>query len=151
MSLRKEILTYGLCAGALVTILDLTEYRFLVVDRSVEIYGALIAVLFAGIGVWIGLELKRGHPRSLAAGSAPANRAPAFLCDQDRLATLGITPRELETLSLIATGLSNREIAARLFISENTVKTHSKRLFDKLGARRRTDAVRIGKESRLIP
>ena len=150
MSLRKEILIYGLSAGALVTILDLTEYRFLVVERSVEIYGALIAVLFAGLGIWIGLELKRGGARELSETGQPA-LATGFTCDPDRLATLGITPRELETLSLMATGLSNREIANRLFISENTVKTHSKRLFDKLGARRRTDAVRIGKESRLIP
>jgi ATP/maltotriose-dependent transcriptional regulator MalT len=64
---------------------------------------------------------------------------------------LGITPRELEILGLIAGGLSNREIAARLFVSENTVKTHSSRVFDKLGAKRRTQAVQLGKEFGLIP
>jgi NarL family two-component system response regulator LiaR len=63
---------------------------------------------------------------------------------------LGITARELEILALIATGLSNREIASRLFVSENTVKTHWSRLFDKLGAKRRTQAVQIGKAARLI-
>jgi ATP/maltotriose-dependent transcriptional regulator MalT len=63
----------------------------------------------------------------------------------------GVTARELEILGLIAAGLSNREIAGRLFISENTVKTHSSRLFDKLGAKRRTQAVQIGKTARLIP
>ena len=67
------------------------------------------------------------------------------------MSQLGITARELEILGLIATGLSNREIANRLFVSENTVKTHASRVFDKLGARRRTQAVQIGKESRLIP
>ena len=78
--------------------------------------------------------------------------APAeFIRDDDRLASLGITPRELEILGLIAQGLSNREIAARIFVSENTVKTHSSRIFDKLGARRRTQAVQIGKELRIIP
>ena len=64
---------------------------------------------------------------------------------------LGITPRELEILGLIAGGLSNREIAERLFVSENTVKTHSSRLFDKLGAKRRTQAVQLGKATLLIP
>jgi len=64
---------------------------------------------------------------------------------------LSITARELEILGLIAAGLSNREIAERLFVSENTVKTHSSRVFDKLGARRRTQAVQLGKEARLIP
>jgi NarL family two-component system response regulator LiaR len=71
--------------------------------------------------------------------------------DQARVSKLGITPRELEILGLIAGGLSNREIAARLFVSENTVKTHSSRVFDKLGAKRRTQAVQLGKEFGLIP
>lgn len=65
--------------------------------------------------------------------------------------SLGITRRELEILELIAAGLSNKEIAERVFVSENTVKTHSSRVFDKLGARRRTQAVQLGKEQRLIP
>jgi NarL family two-component system response regulator LiaR len=67
------------------------------------------------------------------------------------LRELSITRRELEILELIANGLSNREIAEKLFVSENTVKTHSSRLFDKLAAKRRTQAVRIGKEFGLIP
>jgi two-component system, NarL family, response regulator LiaR len=74
-----------------------------------------------------------------------------FLPDPTRLRETGITPRELEILGLIAAGLSTREIAERLFVSENTVKTHSSRVFDKLGARRRTQAVRLAKTSRLIP
>ena len=78
--------------------------------------------------------------------------APAtFTLDTRKLDSLGITPRELEILQLIAAGLSNREIAERVNVSENTVKTHSSRVFDKLGARRRTQAVQLGKEFRLIP
>jgi ATP/maltotriose-dependent transcriptional regulator MalT len=73
------------------------------------------------------------------------------VCDQAKLESLGITPRELEILELIAAGLSNKEIAARAFVSENTVKTHSSRVFEKLGARRRTQAVQLAKELRLIP
>jgi ATP/maltotriose-dependent transcriptional regulator MalT len=80
----------------------------------------------------------------------PAPTGP-FVADEVRVSQLGITARELEILGLIAAGLSNREIADRLFVSENTVKTHSSRLFDKLGAKRRTQAVQIGKSARLIP
>ena len=74
-----------------------------------------------------------------------------FVLDEARARTLQITPRELEILGLIALGLSNKEIAERVYVSENTVKTHASRLFDKLGARRRTEAVQIGKSSLLIP
>ena len=63
----------------------------------------------------------------------------------------GLTPRELQILELIASGLSNKEIAERIFVSENTVKTHSKRLFEKLNARRRTQAVAAGKELGILP
>ena len=76
----------------------------------------------------------------------PVDRTP-----RERVRELQITPRELEMLGLIAEGLSNKEIAEKAFVSENTVKTHVSRLFGKLGARRRTEAVQIGKGSRLIP
>ena len=141
----RDILLYSLCGGALITVLRLTEYRFLVVEHSVEIYGGLIAALFSAFGIWLGLTLTRKKDRVQAPPSGP------FTVDEARQTELGITPRELEILGLIAAGLSNREIADRLFVSENTVKTHSSRLFDKLGARRRTQAVQLGKEARLIP
>lgn len=141
----REILLFGLGGGVLITILKLTEYRFLVVEHSLEIYGGLVAALFAGLGIWLGLTLTRKKVQVVQQPSAP------FTVDEGRQAELGVTARELEILGLIAAGLSNREIAERLFVSENTVKTHSSRLFDKLGAKRRTQAVQLGKEARLIP
>jgi DNA-binding CsgD family transcriptional regulator len=149
----RDILLYGLCGGVLITILKLTEYRFLVVEHSLEIYGGLVAALFSGLGIWLGLALTR-KKASLQVVIQQQTAAPGngpFQADARRISELGITPRELEILSLIAAGFSNREIAGRLFVSENTVKTHSSRLFDKLGARRRTQAVQLGKEARLIP
>ncbi|HMF89802.1 MAG TPA: LuxR C-terminal-related transcriptional regulator [Candidatus Angelobacter sp.] len=145
----RDILIYGLCGGVLITLLKLTEYRFLVVEHSVEIYGGLVAALFAALGVWLGLTLTRKRTQ-LIVQQADTKGGP-FMADERRINELGITPRELEILGLIATGLSTREIAGRLFVSENTVKTHSSRLFDKLGAKRRTQAVQLGKEARLIP
>jgi NarL family two-component system response regulator LiaR len=146
----RDIVLYGLCGGVLIVVLRLVEYRFLVVEHSVEIYGALVAALFAGLGIWLGLTLTRKKPATIIK-EVPAQAAVPFVADQARATELGITARELEILGLIASGLSNREIADRLFISENTVKTHSSRVFDKLGAKRRTQAVQIGKAARLIP
>jgi NarL family two-component system response regulator LiaR len=145
-----DILLYGVCGGLLIAVLKLTEYRFLVVEHSLEIYGALVAALFAGVGIWLGQTLTRKKPE-VVIREVPAPAGSPFAVDETRVSQLGITPRELEILGLIAAGLSNREIAGRLFVSENTVKTHSSRLFDKLGAKRRTQAVQIGKTARLIP
>lgn len=156
----RDILLYGVSGGLLIAVLKLTEYRFLVVEHSVEIYGALVAALFASLGIWLGQTLTRKKPATIVqekiiketiVKEVPVPATGPFAVDETRLSQFGITARELEILGLIATGLSNREIAGRLFVSENTVKTHSSRLFDKLGAKRRTQAVQIGKTARLIP
>jgi len=143
-------LIYGLCGGILIVVLRLIEFRFLIVEHSIEIYGGLIAAMFAGLGVWLGLKLTRKQ-EVVVVKEVPVPAALPFTLNEERLKVLGITRRELEILELIAQGLSNREIADKLFVSENTVKTHSSRLFDKLSARRRTQAVQIGKELGLIP
>ncbi|HEV8123332.1 MAG TPA: response regulator transcription factor [Gemmatimonadales bacterium] len=148
--MRKHVLLYGLLGGVLIAGLKLIEYRWLVVEHSVEIYGGLVAAVFAGLGIWLGLKLTR-RTETVVVREVMVAAPAAFVRDQGKLESLGITPRELEILELIAEGLSNKEIAARVFVSENTVKTHSSRVFDKLGARRRTQAVQLGKELRLIP
>ena len=150
LSMRKHVLLYGLLGGLLIAGLKLIEYRWLVVEHSVEIYGALVAAVFAAVGIWLGLRLTR--PKETVVVREVLVEAPAsFTRDERKLESLGITPRELEILELIAQGLSNREIAERVNVSENTVKTHSSRVFMKLGARRRTQAVQLGKDLRLIP
>ena len=143
-------LIYGLCGGLLILVLRLIEYRFLVVEHSMEIYGGLIALMFAILGVWVGLKFTRKKEVIVLQQVMVSSDKP-FAVNEQRLRELSITPRELEILELIATGLSNREIAEKLFVSENTVKTHSSRLFDKLNAKRRTQAVQIAKEQGLIP
>jgi NarL family two-component system response regulator LiaR len=148
--MRKYVLLYGLLGGILIAGLRLIEYRWLVVEHSVEIYGGLVAAVFATLGIWLGLKLTR-HTETVVVREVMVPAPVDFVRDESKVESLGITPRELEILQLIAEGLSNKEIAERAFVSENTVKTHSSRLFEKLGARRRTQAVQVAKELRLIP
>jgi len=148
--MRKHVLLYGLLGGVLIAGLKLIEYRWLVVEYRVEIYGGIVAAVFASVGIWLGLKLTR-NTETVVVREVMVPAPADFVRDQGKLSALGITPRELEVLELIAQGLSNKEIAERAFVSENTVKTHLSRVFDKLGARRRTQAVQLGKELRLIP
>jgi len=149
---KKTVLIYGTLGGVLIAGLKFVEYRFLVLEHSLEIYGGIVALLFSLLGIWLGLKLTR---TKVVVKEVPVEvRVPVpgpFERNDARREQLGITPRELEIMEAIAAGLSNREIAERLFVSENTVKTHAARLFDKLGARRRTQAVQRAKEEGLIP
>jgi two-component system, NarL family, response regulator LiaR len=147
--MKRQILIFGAVGGILIAVLKWSEYRYLVVEHSVEIYGGLIAAIFAALGIWLGLKVTRKEVviREVA---VPVSPGQPFVPDDKKREELGITPRELEILELIAQGMSNREIADKLFVSENTVKTHSSRVFDKLGAKRRTQAVQLGKEFGLL-
>lgn len=154
LSMKRHVLLYGLIGGVLVVLLRLIEYRYLVIEHSIEIYGGLVAAVFAGVGIWLGLRLTRARTtvvETVVVREVPVPVREPFVRDDAAVAVLGITPRELEILELIAVGLSTKEIAERIFVSENTVKTHASRLFDKLGAKRRTQAVQLGKARRLIP
>ena len=153
--MRRTILVYGLLGGVLITVLNFMQYRFLVVEHSFEIYAGIVAALFAALGIWLGLKLTKTKETVIVREvpvevPVPVRANEPFTVNSARLAELGITPRELEILQAIAEGLSNREIAEKLFVSENTVKTHSSRLFEKLNAKRRTQAVQIAKEAGLV-
>ena len=146
--MRKTVLLYGLLGGLLVVVLKLVEYRYLVLEHSLEIYGGIVALLFSGLGIWLGLKLTR--VKTIEVVREVPVTGP-FVRNDARLAELGITARELEILEALAAGHSTREVAERLFVSENTVKTHTGRLFEKLDARRRTQAIQRAKEAGLIP
>ncbi|HEX4566252.1 MAG TPA: LuxR C-terminal-related transcriptional regulator [Vicinamibacterales bacterium] len=146
--MKKEILLYGLCGGLLIAAMKLAEYRFLVVEHSLEIYGGIVAATFAVVGIRLGQTLTR---RDVVVVTERVPSDGPFVRNEPRLAELGITPRELEILEQIASGKSTREIAGALFVSENTVKTHTSRLFDKLNVTRRTQAVQAGRSNGLIP
>ncbi len=167
--MKRHALTFGIIGGVLIAALKWSEFRFLVIEHSFEIYGGLIAAIFAILGIWLGIKLTARRPgiaepvvkvpaRVVEADEAQTQDQPtqavpgvSFIPDEKKREDLGITRRELEVLELIAQGMSNREIAGKLFVSENTVKTHSSRVLDKLGAKRRTQAVQFGKELGLLP
>lgn len=153
--MRKHILLYGLVGGLAITVLQLIQYRWLILSHSAEIYATLVAVLFAALGIWLGQRLVRPKVRVVEKVVETVREVPQpsgpFLRDEAQVSALGLTPRELDILELIAAGLSNREIAEKAFVSENTVKTHSSRVFEKLGVQRRTQAAQRARELRLIP
>jgi two-component system, NarL family, response regulator LiaR len=155
--MKRHVLIFGLVGGLLIVTLQYSEYRFVVIEHSVEIYVALVAILFSAFGIWLGQRIARrrkgpGETVVVREVLVGAEAAPGpFTPNTANQQTLGITARELEILALIASGCSNREIATQLFVSENTVKTHCARAFDKLGVVRRTQAVQRGKELGLLP
>lgn len=140
--MKRTIFLYGLALAAFVFVMKFLEYRLLIRDLSVEFYVGVVAVFFTGLGIWAGLKLTRR--KVVVVG-------PEFVLNAAELNRLGISKREHEVLELMAQGLSNQEIADKLFVSLNTVKTHTSNLFLKLEAKRRTDAIRKAKELRLIP
>jgi two-component system, NarL family, response regulator LiaR len=146
----KRVIGYGLAGGVLIALLKLLEYQHFVRAYPTEVYGGLVAVIFTVVGLYFGLRWARAREVVVIKEVRVPEGGP-FVLDAAKLKALGITQREHEILGLIAEGLSNREIGERIFVSENTVKTHSSRLFDKLGVNRRVQAVQKGREMGLIP
>jgi len=140
---KKTILAYGGILALLVILIKWLDYRFIIKDVSLEIYVGIIASLCAILGIWMGLKLT--NPKVVY-----TTTELDFIQDESKIKELGLSQRELDVLELIAKGHSNQEIAEALFISLNTVKTHSSSLFSKLGVNRRTQAVQHAKENRII-
>jgi DNA-binding CsgD family transcriptional regulator len=135
----RTILIYGAILAAGTFALESLKFRLLIQTHAVETYVVLVAAAFLGLGIWLGAKLFQRAP---AVPFAPNTRAQE---------TLGISGRELEVLELLAAGRSNKEIAKRLEVSPNTVKTHVTKLFAKLDARRRTEAIQRARELGVIP
>ena len=140
--MRRTVIIYGIAMAALIGLLKLVEYKYLVRDIPLEFYIGLVAVLFTVLGIWAGLKLTR--PKIVEV-SGP------FELNQANLDRLAISKREYEVLELLAAGLSNKDIAEKLFVSPSTVKTHVSNVLGKLEASRRTEAIAKAKELRIIP
>lgn len=135
----KQVLFYGALLAAGSFALQWLDYLHLARAHAGDIYLFLIAVLFLALGVYIGARV------------IGPSASPPFDGNPKAQETLGISPRELTILQEIAAGRSNKEIAARLNVSPNTVKTHIANLFEKLQARRRTDAINKARELGIVP
>jgi NarL family two-component system response regulator LiaR len=145
---HKHIILYGTALALLLLLLKWLEWKFIVLDRAFELYSGAIALVFTGLGVWLALKLARPKWKTVVI-EREVYRSAATI-DEKAQARLGLSARELEVLRLMADGLSNQEIAARLFVSLNTIKTHSANIFEKLDVRRRTQAVDKAKKLNII-
>jgi DNA-binding CsgD family transcriptional regulator len=146
----KRILVVGAVGGVLIAALRLIEYQHFVRAYPGEVYGGLVALIFTAVGAYVGLKWTRAK-EVVVVREVRVREGGPFVLNAEALRQAGLTPREHEILGLIAGGLSNREIGEKLFVSENTVKTHSARVFEKLGVGRRTQAVQEGRRLGLIP
>ncbi len=148
---NRSVLLYGTSLALLLFLLKWLELRFIIFDHALEIYTGAIALIFTALGIWLAVKLTNPKIETIVVEKQVTVHAPVFFApDAITQQKLGISRRELEVLELMAKGLSNDEIARQLFVSLNTVKTHSSRLFEKLDVRRRTQAIEKAKRLCLI-
>lgn len=146
----KIILLYGLSLAGMLFLMRWLEFRLLLLNHATELYAAAIAIIFLILGVWLAKHLSK--PKTvLIEKTVYIDQSENFVRNEKVLNELGISKRELEVLELMALGLSNNEIATHLFVSLNTIKTHSSKLFEKLEVSRRTQAVEVAKRIGIIP
>ncbi|MDP9076930.1 MAG: LuxR C-terminal-related transcriptional regulator [Bacteroidota bacterium] len=148
LSRNRSIIFYGVSLAILLLLMKWLEWHFIVLSNAFEIYAGLIAVIFTLLGIWLALKLAR--PKTVIVEREVVVNGADFIFNEDERVKLGLSKREMEVLQLMADGLSNEEIVTRLFVSLNTIKTHSSKVFEKLEVRRRTHAVDKARKLRLI-
>ncbi|SDG92817.1 response regulator transcription factor [Mucilaginibacter sp. P25] len=147
---NKHTILYAVALALLLFLLKWLELKLIIVDNAYEIYMGAIAVFFTVLGIWLALKLTK--PKTVVVEKQVyVNNGPKFIINQTEVEKLGLSKRELDVLQLMAEGLSNQEISERLFVSLNTIKTHSAKVFEKMEVKRRTQAVEMGKRLSIIP
>ena len=148
----RQTVMYGVSLALLALLLRLLEIRFIILEHSFEIYAGAIAVLFTALGIWLALKLSKPKIETKIIEKEIYLQAQNnFVRNEKAILDLGLSNREFEVLELMAQGLSNLEIADALFLSLNTIKTHSARLFEKMEVKRRTQAIELARKLALIP
>lgn len=149
---HKATIAYSISLALLLFLLKWLELRFIIFDHSFEIYVGAIAVIFTSLGIWLALKLSKPKIETVVVEKEVyVSKNENFVFNEKLAAELELSKRELEVLSLMAEGCSNQEIAARIFVSLSTVKTHNQNLFEKLNVKRRTQAIEKAKRLSLIP
>lgn len=146
-ALIKQVILYGVLLGVVAAAMELLKFNLIVVENTFEVYALLVALLFGGVGIWVGVKLFTKNKQLIVVkgGGTPG------LVDEEKIKELGISKREYEVLELIARGHTNQEIAELLFVSPNTVKTHLANIFAKLDVNRRTQAIQRAKDLNILP
>ena len=148
---HRATIIYSISLAFLMFLLKWLELRFIIFSNSFEIYAGLIAIIFTGLGIWLAMKLSKPKTETVVVEKEVfRSRDDGFTPDASLISQLEITKRELEILNLMAEGLSNEEIAAKIFVSLSTVKSHNQNLFVKLDVKRRTQAVEKAKRLNII-
>ncbi|RFZ95791.1 DNA-binding response regulator [Mucilaginibacter conchicola] len=150
ISQYRSVILYGVLLAVLLLLLRWLEWHFIIIDNSVELYAGGVAVVFTALGMWLYSKLSKPKTETLIIEKKVIIDPQNFEADNEALASTGLSKRELEVLQLMAKGLSNQDIADQMFVSLNTIKTHSSKVFEKLDVQRRTQAVDKAKKLRLI-
>lgn len=150
-SKRKEYLIYGISMALVLFLLKMLEAHFIVFNYRLDLFIGAIAIVFTVLGIWIALKLV--NPKvvtRIVEKEIYLEKPVSTEINHDEIARLGLSRREMEVLTLMGKGWSNEEIAEKLFISLNTVKTHASNIFMKLDVKRRTMAVEKAKQMHII-
>lgn len=146
----KHIIIYGSSLALLVFLLKWMQWKFLIVDHSIDIYIGLIALFFTGLGIWMALQFTKTKVEKVVVEKKVFLPAEQISIDEDAIKALNLSPREYEVLQLMAKGLSNADIAGRLYLTISTIKTHVSNLYVKMDVKRRTQAIEKAKSLRII-
>lgn len=147
----NKIVIYGLALAAMLLLMKWMEYQFLILEHALDLYIGGIAILFTALGVWLAIKLSKPKKETIIIErEVPAPKVP-FTPSEEAVEQRGLSARELEVLQHMASGMSNAQIADKLFVSVSTVKTHSSRIFEKLEVSRRTEAVNVARKFGIIP
>ena len=149
---NKQVILYSLALAVLLVLLKWLEFNLIIVHHAFELYVGAIAIFFTALGVWLALKLRKPKVKTVVVERSVYKAAsPDFKINQHEADKLNLSSRELEVLQLMAQGLSNQEISERLFVSINTIKTHSSKIFEKMEVKRRTQAIEMAQRLGIIP
>jgi len=151
LSKYKPVFIYGIALALLLFLLNWLKIKFIIIDHAFEVYALGIAAIFMTLGIWLAIKLTKPKIQTVTIEKEVYIKSgQSFVFNENEFEKLGLSKREMEVLNLMAKGLSNKEIGEQLFVSLNTIKTHTSKIFEKLEVNRRTQAIEKAKRLNLI-